>query len=65
VPYREFSERIDAFLYEFRVNAMMYEDSVCTNASLTRESKFVGDECCAQHPGIGHVIDGSTAYSSI
>src|ERR1700677_5249805 len=19
--------------------------------------------CCAQHPGIGHVIDGSTAYS--
>jgi hypothetical protein len=19
--------------------------------------------CCAQHPGIGHVIDGSTAYT--
>ena len=23
-----------------------------------------GGMCCAQHPGIGHVIDGSTAHSS-
>src|ERR1700685_29728 len=24
--------------------------------------EIILDRCCAQHPGIGHVIDGSTAY---
>jgi hypothetical protein len=56
VPYPEFSERVDAFLHEFIMNAMMYEDSVCTNASLTRDSEFADDEYCAQHQGIGHVM---------
>jgi imidazoleglycerol phosphate synthase glutamine amidotransferase subunit HisH len=27
-----------------------------------REDGSGGGRCCAQHPGIGHVIDGSTAY---
>jgi Heterokaryon incompatibility protein (HET) len=42
---------------------LLWADALCINQYENEDSLWERTECCAQHPGIGNVIDGSTAYT--
>jgi hypothetical protein len=44
------------------VKGALKEKSYVEVGGMTVPNMRLHETCCAQHPGIGHVIDGSTAY---
>src|SRR6266404_3646502 len=45
--------------------AIQLSDNTLSTRNLTQSSNRMRNaECCAQHPGIGHVMNGSTALFS-